>query len=258
MLAFIIHDSKPLEESLFIKFHKFQEFTCSLRSSNMAQVILTWPQHAFGKLSQYIWLWVQISKDSPRRNTYRTGTFAQPSARLCGTLTIKKSICLWPSFSSSPLPPQAFSQAEPAESTWGPVWKEADGREGGGAGSVEGSSREWRTHTHTTHLLWASGSLVCSFSLFTLFPPLCKPRKKPLEGNVRYLFTNILQCRSLLTLSAELCPSNFHHNVQSGKLASPFCTRPRGKVPCNLRLRFQMQPRVAKTQISVITSHPRF
>lgn len=87
MLAFIIHDSKPLEESLFIKFHKFQEFTCTLRSSNMAQVTLTWPQHAFGKLSQCIWLWVWGSRSvkiAPRRNIYRTGTFAQPSARLCG------------------------------------------------------------------------------------------------------------------------------------------------------------------------------
>ena len=166
---------------------------------------------------------------------------------------IKKSICLWPFFSSSPLPPQAFSQAEPAESTWGPVWKEADGRK------VWRGPAESEGHTHTQ--LTFSGprghlSAVSRCSHFSLHS--VSRERRPLEGNVRYLFTNILQCHSLLTLSAELCPSNFHHNLQSGKLASPFCTRPRGKVPCDLRLRFQMQPSVAKTQISVITSHPQF
>lgn len=127
---------------------------------------------------------LQISRDSPLGTPIGREPLLSPQPGFVGTLMIKKSICLWPSFSSSPLPPQASSQAEAAESTWGPVWKEADGREGGGAGGGRGV---WRgpaeSEGHTRTQLTFSGprghlSAVSRCSHFSLRSEKEAPRGK--------------------------------------------------------------------------------
>ena len=166
-----------------------------------------------------------------------------------------KSICLWAFFSSLLL--------VLLNRTWNPnymgllsgwnswIYVEPSGEEEKGA---NGSSREKGTHTHThTQLTFARPggrlSAVSRCSRFSLHS--VSRERRPLEENVRYLFTNILHCLNLWTLSAELSCSHFHHNWQSGKAASLSCTWWMSRAPCNLRLGFHMQLSVAKTQISV-------
>ena len=90
-------------------------------------------------------------------------------------------------FHFEPLTPWAFSPAERVESTRSPGWEEVGW---GLGGKVQGWGRAVQqglkdTHTPPAHLLRASGSPGCSFSLFTLFLPFRKPRKKALRRNVR-------------------------------------------------------------------------
>lgn len=124
-----------------------------------------------------------------------------------------------PEFHFEPPTPWASSQVKDNWTQPGTQHKKELGEEGKGARKTQQSVLR-RPMQLTFSQPWATFPAVSRCSHF-FFHSISQERR-PLEENARYLFTNILQHRSLLTLSAKLCSSSFHCNSKSGEGPGPW------------------------------------